>query len=195
MASADAQSGSGPDPQQWLDRHGDAMYRYALLRVGDPEAAEEVVQEALVAGLQAVERFSAKSSERTWLIGILKHKIVDYFRKSGRELPQAELEETAEYVREHFNEKGLWAGGPKRWGWSPEKAFQEQEFWDVFRRCLSALPPQMLLAFTEREMEDRPSEEICKLLSVTATNLWTLLHRARTRLRKCLEANWFMAGG
>jgi RNA polymerase sigma-70 factor (ECF subfamily) len=181
------------DPKAWLDEHGDALFRYALLHVGDRERAEDLVQDTLLAAWQARKRFERRSSERTWMIGILRHKIIDHLRRTRREL-DVELDETVDYVVEHFTAAGRWKSSMKKWGPSPAKALEKQEFWDVLAFCMARLPQQMLFAFTEREMLGRKTEEICKVLRTTATNLWTILHRARTRLRKCLEANWVEAG-
>lgn len=187
----DSSHDGSPDPSAWLDQHGDALFRYALLHLGDRTAAEDVVQDTLLAALTARERFTGRSSERTWLIGILKHKIVDRIREAARERPLADLDSTAEFVTECFDQRGKWKTGPHRWGRGSDEPFEQREFWDIFRFCASRLPPSLSGAFLLREMAELATEEICKLLSVTATNLWTMLHRARTRLRACLEANWF----
>jgi RNA polymerase sigma-70 factor (ECF subfamily) len=179
------------DPSAWLDQHGDALFRYALLHLGDRTAAEDAVQDTLLAALTARERFTGRSSERTWLIGILKHKIVDRVREATRERPLADLDATAELVAGCFDQRGKWSPGPRRWSSGSDEPFQQREFWDIFRFCASRLPPSLSGAFLLREMAEMATEEICKLLSVTATNLWTMLHRARTRLRECLEVNWF----
>ena len=78
-------TGAGSDPEQWLDQHGDALYAFALLRVQQPAVAEDLVQDTLLAAFSGRERFGGGAQERTWLIGILKHKIIDHLRKSGRE--------------------------------------------------------------------------------------------------------------
>jgi RNA polymerase sigma-70 factor (ECF subfamily) len=179
------------DPGAWLDEHGDALFRYALLQLGNRAAAEDAVQEAFVAALTARESFSGKSSVRTWLIGILKHKIVDQFRKSSREQSFTHLESTAEYVTDCFNDGGFWIAGPSNWGRGAKATLEQDEFWESFRFCVSRLPPLLAGAFLMRETAELASDEICKLLKVSTTNLWTMLHRARTRLRSCLETNWF----
>jgi RNA polymerase sigma-70 factor (ECF subfamily) len=97
----------------------------------------------------------------------------------------------AAILSETFTDKGTWRNGPKRWGRSPDAAAENREFWDVLALCLKLLSPQAMFAFCQRELEDTSSEEICEVLDVTPTNFWTLLHRARTRLRRCLESNWF----
>ena len=178
-------------PEVWLEQHGDALFRYALLRIGNRTVAEDLVQETLIAALKGSGTFSGRSAERTWLIGILKHKIIDAMRKTARERPLSEIEAAAQSDRQQFNQHGLWQVGPRKWGRDPRGAFEQAEFWDVFERCLSKLPPRTAHAFVLREMEELAGEEVCKILEVTPTNLWTLLHRARAGVRKCLEAHWF----
>jgi RNA polymerase sigma-70 factor (ECF subfamily) len=187
----DSSSDESCDPSAWLEQHGDALFRYALLHLGDRADAEDAVQDTLLAALTARKRFAGRSSERTWLIGILKHKVVDRVREAARERPAADLDSTAELVTACFDQGGKWNPGPRRWGSGSDEPFQQREFWDILRFCVSRLPPSVSGAFLLRESAELATEEICKLLSVTATNLWTMLHRARTRLRACLEANWF----
>ena len=179
------------DPSAWLEQHGDALFRYALLHLGDRADAEDAVQDTLLAALTARERFAGRSSVRTWLIGILKHKVVDRVRQAARERPLADQDSTAEFVADCFDQGGKWNPVPRRWSSGSDEPFQQREFWDIFRFCVSRLPAPLSAAFLLRETAELAAEEICELLSVTATNLWTMLHRARTRLRTCLEANWF----
>lgn len=168
------------------------MYRYALLHVGDPNTAEDLVQDTLVAALQAVARFDQQSSERTWLIAILRHKLIDDVRRRKRKT--ADLEAVDDVIAENFTDGGKWRKGPKSWGRDPQAAMDDSEFWSVLAFCLTLLPERAAFAFCQREIEDSPSAEICEVLDTTPTNLWTLLHRARTRLRRCLETNWFSTG-
>lgn len=189
-ADSDRAAPRARDPQAWLEAHGDALYRYCLLRLNDQTLAEDLVQETLLAAWKASDSFTGRSSERTWLIGILKHKIIDHVRKAARE-KQVEVEEQIPDGGDPFNRHGFWSQAPRQWRQEPTAAFEQQEFWDVYVHCLGALPEQMAFAFSFREVEGLETEEICKILGVTPTNLWTLLHRARLRLRRCLEANWF----
>lgn len=187
----DRKAESRSDPSVWLDEHGDALFRYAMLHLGDRAAAEDAVQETLLAALSARKDFAGKSSERTWLVGILKHKVIDHIRKASREQAVADLESSEHFVSECFTQKGFWNPGPRNWGGGATGQLEKGEFWDAFRFCVSRLPPLLAGAFMLRETGEIATEEICKVLKVTATNLWTMLHRARTRLRSCLEANWF----
>jgi RNA polymerase sigma-70 factor (ECF subfamily) len=183
------------DPETWVDRHGSYLFGFAMKRLRDPVLAEELVQEALLAALQSRDRFQGRSSERSWLVGILKHKIIDHFRRVSRERPAEDVAAWPDEFKEPFDEDGHWrveeGEGPIDWGAQPLAALQQKEFQEVLSRCLTKLPPRMAEAFTLREMEELETDEICKILNVSSTNLWVILHRARLQLRRCLEVNWF----
>lgn len=182
------------DPLGWLERHGDVLYRYACQRLGDSSAAEDAVQEALLAAFEARESFAGQSSERTWLIAILKRKVVDRIRQAVRDRARGLIDSPLDAETSEFEESGLWREGPQRWRFDAADNLKQRELREALRKCMSKLPGPMLGAFCMRELDRLDAEEICKLLDVTPTNLWTLLHRARTRLRLCLERNWFGAG-
>jgi RNA polymerase sigma-70 factor (ECF subfamily) len=189
-----AQPTAASDPEQWVNHHGDALYRYALLRVRDPEQAEEAVQECLLAALASRESFAGRSAERTWLIGILKRKLVDHLRRRKRERPLGESEElrsTDSVEAAFFDEKGSWKVSPAKWGGDPGRHLERREFWGVFQRCLKDLPSALAEAFLLREVDQVESKDICDVLGLSPTNLWTRLHRARLALRACLESHWF----
>ena len=184
------------DPNKWLDSHGDYLYRYALVRVRDTSVAEDLLQETLLAGVGGHQAHAGRSSERTWLVGIMKHKVIDHFRRVARNAPfQLSAEREAEI--DCFEESGPWRGhwredrAPSNWMVDTSQCFESAEFWATFDRCLSQLPQQMSIAFTLREIDGLPSTEICEILNITPNNLWVLLHRSRTKLRQLLEANWF----
>lgn len=168
------------NPAEWPERYGDRLYRFALARIGDAEAAADLVQETFLAALQAQDRFAGASAEFTWLAGILKHKALDHRRRIARrkELPEAGL----------FDDEGYWRDAPTAW---PADALEREELREALRECLAALPPQLAEAFVLREVEGRRGPELCQLLGIAATNVWTRLHRARMQLRDCLERNWF----
>jgi RNA polymerase sigma-70 factor, ECF subfamily len=179
------------DAEGWVDRHGGHLYRYALLRLRSPDRAADLVQETFLAALNARTSFEARSSERTWLMGILSHKIVDHFRKSGRE--QAVVNGVAlEAVDESaFDGRGHWKTGPASWRGDPLRDIETREFWEVFRECLAKLPSGLADAFYLREVEGLGAEEVQQILGITPANLWARLHRARSLLRKSLEIDWF----
>jgi RNA polymerase sigma-70 factor, ECF subfamily len=185
------------DPGAWVDEHGDYLFRYAMLRLHDASAAEDIVQETLLAALQASHTFASRGSERTWLVGILKHKVTDYFRRSCRETPVSQLEDESFEHGEFFRRGGEWEGhweadqAPVEWRATPEALLEQSEFFDVFDNCLSPLPARTASVFTLREVDGLSSEEICGIFGVSMNNLWVMLHRARLHLRHCLELNWF----
>lgn len=190
-ASSDSDVKPPLDSTYWVENYGDVLYRYALVRVGRHETAEDLVQETLLAALEARGRFDGRSSEQTWLIGILSHKIVDYFRKNSRR-DTAELDEQQDAPRHPgFDQHGSWIAEVGRWPREPTQALESREFWSLFEDCLSKLDPALLAVFSLRELDQLSTEEICKTLELSPTNLRVRLYRARAALRSCLEANWF----
>ncbi|SRR5579884_378585 len=182
------------DPEKWVDLHGDALYRFALLRLRDPKLAEDAVQETLLSALQARERFSGQSSERSWLIGILKHKVIDYFRKISRESLIEDATQFEEEIEGVFDESGHWKRdetGPAEWNADPDLILERKEFWIALDRCLSKLPPRMAHVFALREIDGISGEQVCSVLNLSTSNFWVLMHRARMQLRKCLEVHFF----
>lgn len=177
------------DPGQWLNRHGDALYRFARLSVRDSSAAEDLVQETLLAALQAQDAFDGRASERTWLIAVLRRKVADYFRRAARGTADSD-DKRDDPNAAWFTRAGKWRVGPAEWDIAAADSAAQREFPGVLRACLEALPERMAAAVALRDLSDLDPVEICKIMSLSATNLSTLLHRARMRLRDCLEKKW-----
>lgn len=180
---------SAIDPEQWVDEYGDYLYRYAMSRLRDPSAAEEVVQDTFLAGIRKQDQFAGTGSQRGWLMGILKRKIIDFVRaRSRREqrFGEDELDPTALL----FDENGRWKAGvlPQI---APDTQVESRELWGVVRECLKHLPAGQADVFVLSVMEEMESDEICKELEITSSNLWVRLHRARLGLAKCVGAKWF----
>jgi RNA polymerase sigma-70 factor (ECF subfamily) len=181
-----------------LQTHRGYLLRVARLQLRDEGEAEDVVQETLLAALSG-SGFSGKSSLKTWLTGILKHKIVDAIRRRQRAPvsvaafggPDADLD--VEDFDALFNRDGGWDAPPADWG-DPEEALNRREFFDMLEFCLDKLPPNTARVFIMREVMELDSAEICKELAITTNNLWVILYRARMALRICLEQHWFAAG-
>lgn len=183
------------DPSTWVDQHGDYLFRYSLMRVRNRESAENLVQETFLAAFESRDSFSGRSSEKTWLTGILKHKITDQFRKSFREKSITELQVDDEQTIDQFYDAvGHPKQYPKSWMPDPQALLHSKEFWEALHSCLGRLPERTACAFIMRELDDRSTEEICRELEITSTNLWVMLHRARLQLRELLEINWFEKG-
>jgi len=175
----------------WVDQYGDALFRFAAVRVRDPGIAEDLVQETFLAGLQSKDRFRGKSSQKTWLFSILKHKIIDHFRKNKSNGFGKEILHDADNLEAFFNSKGGWQIRPQHWHTDPGKNQEIKEFLDHFYECLADLPRRNADAFVYREIDGLSTEEVCKLLDISATNCWVMLYRARMSLRRCLELAGF----
>ena len=176
------------EPQKWVEHYADMMYRYTLVRVKDSEAAEELVQSTFFAALKSQNSFAGKSSEKTWLFGILKHKTMDYFRNSKKNIS---IDLTSEEGQIRFDASGHMVSKPGNWNMDPEKAAENSELTKALAQCLNKLPEKFHRVFVLKEMEGMSSEEICNEFNIKPTNLWFILHRARNQLKLCLEANWF----
>jgi RNA polymerase sigma-70 factor (TIGR02943 family) len=173
------------------------LVRVARQKLRNEAWAEDAVSEALVAALENPAAHAGRASLRTWLVGILKHKIVDQLRRSSRERVVDDVEGDAFEHDEFFRPAGEWVEhweprhAPVEWRATPEALFERGEFWKVFEQCLSPLPARTATAFTLREVDGFASDEVCEILMISASNLWVMLHRARLHLRNCVEVNWF----
>ena len=182
-----------PDAECWLEQHGSALYSFAIVHVNDAQRAEDLVQETLLAALEGKSRFRGSASVRTWLTGILKHKIMDEYRRRGRE---AALLDTSVDTRadqpppedEDFLGNGRWRHPPQTWG-DPVRSLSGQRLWIFIERCLERLSPRMARLFVLRELWEMNTKDVCEELSMSPSNLWTTLHRARLNMRRCLESH------
>jgi RNA polymerase sigma-70 factor (TIGR02943 family) len=179
------------DPGRWVNEHGGCLYGYALARVRVPEVARDLVQETFLVGIRSLERFAGRSSERSWLVGILKNKILDYWRKAHREMPFSDIEFRADQGSESFDRHSSCLNVADQWGSKAEEVLHKTEFWQIVHDCLSKLPRRHSVVFTLREIDSMSTKEICRTLSISEANLWVMLHRARAALRESLEENWF----
>ena len=175
----------------WLNEHGDYLYRFALARLRDPHLAEDAVQETMLAAIKG-NSFEGDSSARTWLTGILKHKIIDLQRKQIREQPVSDLidlDNTDSTMDDFFDQTGHWIDKPQALN-MPDNHLEQKQFLAVLDECMSRLPKKLKAIFLLRDVHELENENICKELDITATNAWVMLYRARMGLRKCLELNW-----
>ncbi|MGC8559832.1 MAG: sigma-70 family RNA polymerase sigma factor [Phycisphaerae bacterium] len=179
---------SVPATETWVANYGDMLFRYVRLRVRDDATAEELVQETFLAALQGLKNFSGQSSFGTWLVGILKHKLIDHLRRQVRETPAAMDDDGA--VSGMFNSFGHWTSmaTPHAWKSSPEELAQQADTQRALKTCMEALPRRYREVFVMRVMDGVETEEMCKILELNPNNLYMMLHRARLRLRACLES-------
>jgi RNA polymerase sigma-70 factor (ECF subfamily) len=169
-----------------------ALLKIARLQLRNDAWAEDVVSETMIAALEGGRAFAGQSQLKTWVVGILKHKIIDQFRRSGREVSvEAQMEAAeVETFDELFDATGHRATPPLDWG-DPEASFSRVQFFEILQLCVDKLPANLGRIFMMREWLGMETAEICKELGVSSTNCFVLLFRARMRLRECLELNWF----
>lgn len=182
------------DSHSLIEHHGDFLYRFALVRVRNQDAAEDLVQETFLAALQGTYRESGQSAERRWMIGIMKHKIVDYFRRIAKEPLQQADPTDGPNANEAFLDGGHWnpdAAALHQWPEQPDGLIDRRQFWDALAGCMERLPPRAAQVFTMRELDELETEKICELLQLTPTNFGVILHRARKQLRDCLSSRYF----
>jgi RNA polymerase sigma-70 factor (ECF subfamily) len=179
-------------PNTWIDKYADYLYNYAIVRVNNSDLAKDLVQETFFAGLKSAKNFLGKSTERTWLVSILKRKVIDHYRKINSKKGQAE-------VRMNFYEDGENEGSwieervPQSWQSTSDQDIENEELKTQLEACIDYLPEKYAMVFRMKTIQEFETEEICKELDITASNLWVIIHRARTQLRKCMEDNWFNA--
>jgi len=181
-----------------LASHRSFLYGYALAKLRQPSVAEELVQETFLAAVEGQAGFKGESKLRTWLTGILKHKIIDWMRSEARNParpsprpaaePDDKYEDTCDAL---FDSAGNWVNPPSAWP-NPEQSLENERFWETMQYCLARLPAATARAFYLREIQGLSTEEICTELSISESNCWVMLHRARLSLRQLLEERWFM---
>ncbi|MDP1532243.1 MAG: sigma-70 family RNA polymerase sigma factor [Rubrivivax sp.] len=168
------------------------LMRFARSQLRNDAWAEDAVSDTLLAALEKPQSFGGHSQLKTWLVGILKHKLIDQLRRHAREATVLGSDDGNDVDDLLFNGSGHWREAPQDWG-DPEQHFRQREFFEVLEACLAELPPTQARVFMMREWLELDTAEICKELAITPTNLWVLLHRARLRLRGCLQERWFGA--
>ncbi len=182
------------NPEAWVDEYGDYLYRYAMSRLRDENAAEEVVQETFLAGVRFQDRYSGEGAERAWLLGILKRKLIDYVRRRARYDRDGAYEGSNDPSEKMFDRNGNWNRDVFT-SMTPDRQVESAEVWDVVKGCLQHLPPGQADVFVLSVMEEMPTDEICQELGITPSNLWVRLHRARLALAQCVGARWFQDEG
>ena len=174
----------------------DYLFKYALMRLRDAAKAEDAVQETFLAALKGGKTFAGRSAEKSWLVGILKNKVCDHYRKASRETSFTDMEFYSDEESERFIPNGMFKDGwihelgPQEW-LSPGAGLDSEVFWKTFHDCSIKLPKNVAAVFNLREVDGVEGKEICVLLNISENNLWVMLHRARMALRRCLETNWF----
>ncbi len=172
------------------------LLKLARLQLRNDAMAEDVVSETMIAALERAGSFEGRSKLRTWVIGILKHKIVDQLRRGMREVPLENADDGGEDEQfdDLYTDEGRLAESPRDWG-DPEQALRQRQFLDVIHLCVEAMPGNLGRVFLMREWLEQDTAEICTQMGITATNCHVMLFRARMRLRECVEAHWLQSKG
>lgn len=182
-----SQLASDIDPESWLDDYGDYLFQYAITRVKKQETAEDLVQDTFVSAFKSYKNFRGDSAFKTWLTSILKNKIYDHYRKTSRMQKNESFEDRAD----EFNNLGIWKVYVPNWAKSPDDLIADHEFVSALSDCIAKLEGNYAKVFRLKHQEFLSSEEICKILDISPSNYWVMMHRVRTQLRKCLEKNWY----
>lgn len=177
------------DPNEWIDRYSDYLFNYTISRINDRDIAKDLVQDTFFAALKAMHNFKGEANERTWLIAILKRKIIDHYRKINSNKGKAEVRMT--YLDEA--QEGDWMEEQltDTFDKTAEDQMMNIELGEAIYACLEKLPEKQAQVFKMKTIEGLETETICNELNITASNLWVIIHRARTALAECMEKNWF----
>jgi RNA polymerase sigma-70 factor (TIGR02943 family) len=175
--------------EDWVDAHADYLFNFAVGQVRNADTAEEIVQETFLAAVKGRDKFSGQSSERTWLVGILRHKIYDHLRKTCRERAlRVDLSTSGE--AEDWEDSALWLHDMAAESQSPNRRIELSEFRENLELALGKLPPRIAQVFQLYEVEERSNREVCTQMDISESNLWVMLHRARKQLREQLSGWW-----
>ncbi len=174
------------NPEKWIEKHGDYLYAYVRYKVPSNEIAEDIVQETFLSALSSIKNFRDKSSERTWLVAILKRRIIDYYRKQAKNKERNITSYRLPFKQKGEN-KGHWLENRAPASWEPDAEINLDHFHQVLQLCLKMLSPKQRLVFIMKILDESPNENICKEAGISIANLWTIMHRSRLQVRECLE--------
>ena len=177
------------NPNQWINLYSDYLFNYTITRVNDREIAKDLIQDTFFAGLKSMKNFKGEASERTWLISILKRKIIDYYRKINSRKGKAEVrmtynidEQEGDWLEERVEDEGYL---------NAQESLENAELEDAIYDCMSKLSDKQATVFKMKTILGYETDTICNELNITASNLWVIIHRARIQMAECLEKNWF----
>ncbi len=178
------------NPDKWVSNYADILYAYALPRVSDTVVAEDLVQETFLSAWRARDNYKGEASEKNWLFTILKNKIIDHYRKKGKDIVQS-MSDSA-ITERFFDEADHWTQDdkPLDWGIDYQQGPETKEFYSILESCRKKLQKLQQSVFAMKYLDDLDATEICKALGITSSNYWVLIHRAKLQLRACLEKNW-----
>ena len=177
------------NPELWVEKYADYLYAYARYKLPSKEVAEDVVQETFLSALTSIDGFKGKSNEKTWLVSILKRRIVDYYRKEAKRNEQNFSSYSLPFQKDGDMENHWFENrAPK--DWNTDNEIQLDEFHQILQFCLSLLKPKQRLVFMMKILDQCTTEETCTKAKISQENLWTIMHRARLQIRECIEKKW-----
>lgn len=174
---------------QWVTIYTSELYSWAYHKVSDSELAKDLVQDTFLAAAEKINNFKGDSTPKTWLFSILNHKIIDFYRKKINQPVSIE----DQFMSELFDSDGSWRSESRPHDWHEDEGhlLDDDEFQEVLRKCLEALPEKWNTSIRLKYLLEKNGEEICQELDLTPTNLWQIIHRAKLQLRDCVDKNWF----
>jgi len=175
--------------EQWVEAYTKELYSWSFHKVSDTELAKDLVQDTFLAAVEGIQYFKSDSSPKTWLFSILNHKIIDHYRKKIN-LPSS-IEDQS--IISFFDKSGGWfpERRPRDWEEEETELLDNEEFRKILEDCLDELPEKWNALVKLKYLLSKNGDEICQELSISPTNLWQIMHRAKVQLRECVENNWF----
>ncbi len=180
--------------KEWVNLYTDYLYQWALKKTSSKEKTEDLVQDTFLAAFNSYEKFENRSNPKTWLISILNHKIIDYYRtkyKQHENINDTFENQNIEIVESYFNKNGQWNSHENNIVWdNDEHLLDNEDFVKIMEICMDDLPEKWRIAINFKYLTDKKSDDICKELNITSTNYWQVIHRAKLLLKKCIELKW-----
>lgn len=176
------------DPNKWVDLYSDYLFNFTIVRVSDSEIAKDLISETFLAGLKSKDNFKGEASERTWLISILKRKIIDHYRKINSKKGKAEVR--ISYNDEESEGDWLEERVSDPYDRTAEDTMENEELGLAILNCLGTLNEKQATIFKMKTIDNFDTEAICNEYNITASNLWVIIHRARKAMADCLEKTW-----
>jgi RNA polymerase sigma-70 factor (TIGR02943 family) len=169
-------------------KHTKELYNWAFYKTSRAEIAEDLVQETFLAATEKLSSFKEQSSPKTWLFSILNNKIIDFYRKKINQ--DQSLDDKG--LSAHFNEYLDWrvSKKPQSWKENEKHLLDDNEFQETLKKCLDLLPDKWNTCVKLKYLSEKNGEEICQEVGISTTNFWQIVHRAKLKLRDCIETNW-----
>lgn len=186
------------NPANWVDNYTDYLYSLALLKTGSRADAEDLVQETFLSAFKGKDGFKGESSEKTWLTSILRHKLIDFYRKKNpAQTLSSYLQETENSFHNSVFDESNYGRfktiiRPNYFSNSGEDYLLGEEFRKILEECIMKMPGKLRTVFVAKYMNDEESSEICKEHGISSSNYWVVIHRSKILLRACLEKQGIM---